>query len=410
MDSANPIASLYSITRIPLGLPRVKLPVSLNLALLEVWRNKSRFFLISTVVAFITLLVLFTAGIAEGLGLGNREYIQNLRADALVYSDKSESFISASRIGEKTLRDLRAISGVDAVGAIGWAPVAILTPNSPDALKVQMGGVIPGQPGEPRVVAGAQLDYKRGNVAIIDRTTALRTGLKVDDKFLVRSVVARKDELYEFTVVGLAGSEQYSLQPTIFVPYQSWEKSRPRAQVYTDISAVTFNVALIKFADPANGPAMRKVLAQNIDEVLVLDKQSAWENTPGYGPQQSTLLLQRVFTLIIALIVVASFFRIQTLQKVAQVGVLKAIGTPNSTIVIAALAQIFVVTAVGVLLGVIATLVLAAFIPAAVPIRLESSTFAVTVLPMLLIGPLGGLVSIQILLKTEPLTALGLAP
>ena len=365
--------------------------------------------LISTVVAFITLLVLFTAGLAEGLGLGNREYIQNLRADALVYSDKSELFVSASRITQKTLRDLRNISGVDAVGAIAWAPVALVTANNSVGVKVQLGGVIPGQPGEPEVVEGSQLSGKRENVAIIDRSTAIRTGLKLGDKFQIRSVVARKDELYEFTVVGLAGSQQYSLQPTVFVPYQSWEKSRPRAQLETDVDAIVFNLGLVRLSDPTNAASMRRQIVQSVDEVLVVDKQTAWENTPGYGPQQSTLSLQRGFTLLIALIVVGSFFRIQTLQKVAQVGVLKAIGTRSGTIVLASLIQIFAVTAIGVVFGVLATLGLAAVIPPTVPIRFDGSTFASTVVLMLMIGPLGGLVSVQVLLKTEPLRALGLA-
>lgn len=365
--------------------------------------------LISTVVAFITLLVLFTAGLAEGLGLGNREYIQNLRADALVYSDKSELFVSASRITQKTLRDLRNISGVDAVGAIAWAPVALVTANNSVGVKVQLGGVIPGQPGEPEVVEGSQLSGKRENVAIIDRSTAIRTGLKLGDKFQIRSVVARKDELYEFTVVGLAGSQQYSLQSTVFVPYQSWEKSRPRAQLETDVDAIVFNLGLVRLSDPTNAASMRRQIVQSVDEVLVVDKQTAWENTPGYGPQQSTLSLQRGFTLLIALIVVGSFFRIQTLQKVAQVGVLKAIGTRSGTIVLASLIQIFAVTAIGVLFGVLATLGLAAVIPPTVPIRFDGSTFASTVVLMLMIGPLGGLVSVQVLLKTEPLRALGLA-
>ena len=43
------------------------------LALKEIWRNKGRFFLVSLVIALITLLVLFIAALGEGLADGNRQ-------------------------------------------------------------------------------------------------------------------------------------------------------------------------------------------------------------------------------------------------------------------------------------------------------------------------------------------------
>ena len=102
-------------------------PLPLHLAFKEIWRNKGRFFLIAIVVALITLLVLFTAGLAEGLGLGNREFIEKVDADLVVYSDKSDLLIPGSRISEGRIRDLRQIDGVQAVGAIAWANVAIVS-------------------------------------------------------------------------------------------------------------------------------------------------------------------------------------------------------------------------------------------------------------------------------------------
>ena len=51
------------------------LSISSYLAVKEVWRNRGRFFLVSLVIALITLLVLFIAALGEGLGNGNREYI-----------------------------------------------------------------------------------------------------------------------------------------------------------------------------------------------------------------------------------------------------------------------------------------------------------------------------------------------
>jgi putative ABC transport system permease protein len=401
----------------------IDLPLPLHLALKEIWRNKARFFLIAVVVALITLLVLFTAGLAEGLGLGNREFIANLNADLVVYSDKSELLIPGSRISEARVRDLRQIDGVQSVGAIAWSNVAILLPNGRDPVKVALGGILAGQPGEPRVVDGQQISFERAMEAVIDRSTAVRTGLKPGDRLVVRSLVGSKEKIYDLVVAGIASSNQYSLQPTVFVPHLTYEKIRPRA---SDLPAsegvtppVTFNIALIQLNNPADAVAMatriertiadsRSILREN-DGVLTVNKQKAWENTPGYSAQQSTLGLQRAFTLLIGLLVVGSFFRIQAAQKIAQVGVLKAIGTAGWKIGAAALVQIFFVNAFGVLLGAGFTFLLTLGIPPVVPIRFDGADVVTTIVLLLIIGPLGGVVAVRALLQAEPLKALGLA-
>ncbi len=398
-------------------------PLPLHLAFKEIWRNKGRFFLIAVVVALITLLVLFTAGLAEGLGLGNREFLERVDADLVVYSDKSELLIPGSRISEARVRDLRQIDGVQDVGAIAWVSVAVIPPGK-DPVKVALGGVLVGKPGEPPVVQGRQLDFKRGMEAVIDQSTATRTGLRVGDQMVIRSIVGSKEKRYDLTVAGIARSNQYSLQPTVFVPHLTFEKIRPRAtdlvvEPGSNTPPVTFNVALIQLNNPADKVAMatnieaaiaqsKSILREN-DGVLAVEKQKAWENTPGYSAQQSTLSLQRVFTLLIGLLVVGSFFRIQAAQKIAQVGVLKAIGTANWKIGAASLLQIFVVNAFGVALGAVLTFGLTLGLPPAVPIRFDGNDVATTMGLLLLIGPLGGLVAVRTLLQAEPLKALGLA-
>jgi putative ABC transport system permease protein len=135
---------------------------------------------------------------------------------------------------------------------------------------------------------------------------------------------------------------------------------------------------------------------------------TAYENTPGYSAQQSTLNTQRFFSLLIGVLVIGGFFQIQTLQKVPQIGMLKAIGAPNATVALAALAQIVMVTIIGVAVGTAFTLLLSLTFPATVPIIFSPTAVALGVGSLLLIGPVGGLVSIRYALRVEPLTALGL--
>jgi putative ABC transport system permease protein len=394
--------------------PRIGAPIPLHLALKEVWRNKQRFAAIGIVVALITLLVLFTAGLAEGLGLGNREYLENVGAELVVYQDTSELLIPSSRISEATLRDVRLVEGVETAGGAAFSSVAIALPDGRAPVRVSLAGVEPGQPGEPPVTEGRQLDFKRGMEAIIDVGVAARTGLKLGDKMTIQSVLDDNIETYELDVVGITRSNQYSIQPLVAVPALTWNKVRPRVSTAAPADpdapvSVNYNVAFVRLNNPADAQAMARQIQRQVEDVRVVDRTTAWENTPGYSAQQSTLTLQRVFTLLIAVLVVGSFFRVQALQKVAQVGVLKAIGTPNRMIAFAALAQIFFVNALGVAFGALLTFGLTLFIPPVVPIRFDGTSVALAVALLLVVGPLGALESVRFLLKVEPLKALGLA-
>ena len=129
---------------------------------------------------------------------------------------------------------------------------------------------------------------------------------------------------------------------------------------------------------------------------------------PGYSAQQSTLNTQGGFTLFIGILVIGGFFQIQILQKVSQIGVLKAIGTSTRVVAWAAIIQIVVITAVGVAIGGLLTFLFSLFFPPTVPIVFNGTTSAIALVALLLIGPAGGLVSIRYAVRIEPLKALGL--
>jgi putative ABC transport system permease protein len=381
------------------------------LALSEIKRSRSRFLLIISIVALITTLILFIVALAEGLGSGNIEGIQKLNANLLVFQDKSKLQLSTSALPWDRLRQVRRVDGVTAVGALGFAGVSIPAEATRDgkALDVALVGVQPGQPGEPPVVAGQQLTGERARVAIVDRKTQLRTGLRPGDTLTIRTVQDAKDEYYELTVVGLADDRQFNLRPAVFVPLRVWDELRPGTREGVGQREVVASVLAVQ-TDPAVSLAeMSRRLLAVVPDVEVSDLQAAYEATPGYREQQSTLVLQQGFTWFIGLLVIGVFFQIITMQKVAQVGVLKAMGAANGLIIRAALAQMVIVTALGVALGGLGALFLGFGVPATVPLSWPLDRLALTLLTLLVMGPLGGLLSIRILLRVEPLTALGLA-
>jgi putative ABC transport system permease protein len=391
-----------------------KVEMAIYLAAKELWRNRGRFFLISLVIALITTLVLFIAALAQGLGAGNTEYLDKLNADLIVYQKNVDLSASSSRIDRGKLNDIRRVAGVKAVGPIGFSSVSIILEKADKPLDVSLIGVEPGQPGEPPVLAGRSLKNTRGKEAIIDRNTALRSGLKAGDKFAIKSIQGTKEEYYTLTVAGVTDGRQYFIRPSIVVPFLTWDEIRPQPalddkQVNSASADLTSNVVAVQLENPGDWKAMAHRLENQVSNVEAVDRKTAYQATPGYSAQQSTLDTQRNFALLIGVLVIGGFFQIQTLQKVAQIGMLKAIGTSNLTIAAASVMQIAAVTVLGVAIGSLGTLALSLSLPPVIPVVFTPNSALIAIVSLLLIGPIGGLVSIRHSLKVEPLIALGLA-
>ena len=385
------------------------LSLSTYLAVKEIWRNRARFLLVSLVIALITLLVLFIAALGEGLGNGNREYISKLDAQLIAYQAKSDFVIQSSRLGRDRLASIRRVEGIQDAGMLGTASAALILEGSPTRSRWLCWAWSPAIPANRSSWQGRQLGTDLSEEVIIDRNTALRSKLALGDTLTVRVTQGTRDEFFELKVVGITDGQQYSLQPSIFVPFFTWDRIRPKSEAEVDSTTSVANVILVKLDDPAKvGEVSRRLTAQvkNI-EVATLD--TAINALPGYSAQQSTLNTQGGFTLFIGVLVIGGFFQIQILQKVSQIGVLKAIGTANPIVAWASIIQIVIVTAVGVAIGGLLSFLFSLTFPPTVPIVFNGTTSAIAIIALMLIGPLGGLISIRYAVKIEPLKALGLS-
>jgi putative ABC transport system permease protein len=385
------------------------LTISGFLAVKEIWRNRGRFLLVSLVIALITLLVLFIAALGEGLGNGNREYISKLDAELIVYQAQSDLLIAASRLGLDRLADIRRVEGVQDAGLLGTSNVNLVLPEGVEPLRVAMLGIDPGHTGEPPVVEGQQISTDLAEEAIIDSNTALRSGIQLGDILTIRVTQGTQEEYFDLRVVGVTDGQQYALQPSIFVPFNTWDRIRPKSEAEVNNPNPVANVILVKLADPAQVGEVSQRLTAQVDNIEPATIDEAIQALPGYSAQQSTLQTQGAFTLFIGVLVIGGFFQIQILQKVPQIGVLKAIGTANPVVAMASVLQIFVVTIIGVAIGGLLTFLFSLTFPPTVPIVFNGTRTLIAVAALLLIGPIGGLVSVRYAVRIEPLKALGLS-
>lgn len=383
--------------------------VAIRLATKEIWRNLGRFLLVSFVIALITLLVLFLAGLGEGLANANKEYLSKVDADLILFQEKADLSVAASQLGQTLMNDVRRVSGVKEAAAIGFSNVFIRYAADQEPLAVSLLGVEPGKPGEMVAYEGRGLGSSRANEAILDSNVARQAGLQVGDSFTVESTQGTVDQFYDLEVVGISDGQQFFFAPSVAVPLDTWNRIRPRPTDAPAGNELVFNIVAVQLDNPDELVTMADVLEARVNTIEAVDVVTAYESAPGYSEQQSTIQTQRGFTLLIGILVVGGFFQIQTLQKVVQVGVLKALGTSNRAVALATTFQIVVTNFVGVLLGSLATLLLVLSFPDGIPITFEGNQVQLALITLLLIGPLGGLVSIRLLTRVEPLTALGLS-
>jgi putative ABC transport system permease protein len=242
----------------------------------------------------------------------------------------------------------------------------------------------------------------------MDESVAQRSGLKIGDEIRVRSTQGTEDAFYSLRIVGLVAKQAYFFQPTIFVPASTWELIRPQSESDLNSDTPFPNIIAVKLNDAGQVEEVKQRLQREVSNIEVADIETTINNIPGYTAQQGTVQTQGFFTLLIGILVIGGFFQIQILQKVPQIGVLKAIGSSNSVVGASAVIQIVFVTAIGVGIGGLLTYLFSLGLPPAIPLEFNGVRSMFAVILLLLIGPLGGLVSIIYAVRIEPLKALRL--
>ena len=376
------------------------------LAIKEVFRNRGRFLLVALVIALITVLVLFIAALGEGLSDANRQYVANLDAQLIVFLEKSDYSTTASRLETNTAKAVRRVDGVADAGPIYTSNSEIV--SLPEPLKISMLGVEAGRPGMPSLLEGRYFRGGAAREAVMDMSVAQRTNLKIGDEIEIRSTQGTEDQFYTLKIVGLVDKQAYFFQPTIFVPASTWELMRPQSESDLNSDTPFPNIVAVKLTDPTQVEEMKARLEDQVSNIEVADIETTINNIPGYTAQQGTVQTQGAFTLLIGILVIGGFFQIQILQKVPQIGVLKAIGSSNFVVGLSAVIQIIIVTAMGVGIGAGLNYLFSLGLPPNIPLAFNGTRSLVAIVLLLFIGPLGGMVSIIYAVRIEPLKALRL--
>ncbi len=359
------------------------------LALIEIRRRKLQFGFVTGVVGLIAYLIIMVTGLGLGLNEAAGTALLELNGDHLAYAANSNLSVIRSRLSERDVAEVQALPRAERASPIGYVAAVIeYAPEESDTAAII--GVVPGSFSEPEVVEGRPIGGP--NDILIDRAWIRVAGTRVGETLALPVGFQTR----EFTVVGIVDQGYFFFQPAMFVDIASWQD-------------------LVFQGEAMEKPAASLVLVQGqgLDGVRgegwrIVTKQDGFNNIEGVQAQQSTVDALRYMGLLIGAMVIGVFFYVITLQKVALLGILKAIGAPGPYLVGQGLLQVLVVCVVGAVLAVGLALLTEATVLSSdsIPINFTTSAMTTSSISVVIAGVVGSLLSARQVASIDPIIAM----
>ena len=367
------------------------------LALKEMKQSKTRFLLIGSIIMLIAWLVFILSGLGNGLSSLAAATMKNIDADVFIYEEASEAQIMKTKVTGDVAADASQYNADDA-SVFGQSTVIVKNELNTDTNvknDVALIGIDAGSFIEPTVIEGKQLSADNKNGVLIDESLQDK-GYEIGDTIVVTS------SNLTFEVVGITKGETFNHLPTIFTDIDVW-RSYAFAAPGSDNG----------LQNPVSMVALR---GENIDTAAIekdfahveaFTKSEAVMGMPGYKEESSTIYMMLAFLFVISAIIIAVFFYVFILQKTQQFGVMKAIGASNSFIKKSIISQVFVLSLISIIAGIVLTYATALILPEAMPFNLDFMTVILYAIILLVVSVLGSVISARQVTKIDPLTAIG---
>ncbi|MFB9768559.1 ABC transporter permease [Lactiplantibacillus modestisalitolerans] len=353
------------------------------LGLKEMAHEKLRYGLLSGVLLLIALVVFMLAGLANGLSTGNRQAVDQWRAQQVYLNKNANQTLTASQL---TLADQKYVQGAHVAPLASLSGTLRTTKNhqktTASAFATSRKSFL-----MPKVTKGHAING--ANQLIIS------AGL-VNDGYHLGQKVRIGTTTHSVKIVGIYQTSTYSIAPTVYTDISTL--NRLKGSPITSGKQQPINAFVTQashFKTKQHGSLERLSIATFID------------NLPGYSAEQLTLNTMIYFLFAIALAVIGIFMFVLTLQKQALFGVLKVQGIGTGHILSALLSQSIAMAVIGIGLGLGITVALAQIMPAGLPFVINWPQFGLYSGALLLAAVIGALLSWRTVAKIDPAVAIG---
>lgn len=360
------------------------------------WRDlrfaRGRFVLIGSVVALITLLVGFLAGLTGGLAAQNVSAVLGLPGDRLVLQQPSngQPSFGESTIGREARVGWQTAAGVDEVVPVGIVQGRATAGAASAVGRSAVGVALFGLPVAGSVAGAgtvAALAPDRDDEVGLSAAAATDLAVGVGDRVTITGTTYR--------VASVGGDAWYSHTPVLAMTPDAWAAADRR---------LGGNGAPTVLA-VSGSPDWDAVAARtHTSAASHLGSLTALET---FRSEVGSLALMIAMLFGVSALVVGAFFTVWTMQRAGDVAVLKALGASTGSLVRDALGQALVVLVVGIGVGTAAVVGLGALAGGALPFLLSPLTTLVPAVAMAALGLAGAAVALRTVTAADPLTALG---
>ena len=372
------------------------------LARKELWFSKKRFLLIGFIIVLISWLVFMLSGLGNGLSDLSTASIRYSEMELAVFEEEAEFSLAKSTLPGELVEELAQLDGVEAAAGIVTAAGSVLQGKSEaeetgKKTTVLFVGVEAGSFLEPAVIAGEALNVEQPNQILVDSSL-------MAEGFVVKDMVTLSGVGTEYQIGGFVDNEKLNHLPVIYVTLDTLRDFKymvPGSDMGVEDPV---NAVFLKGAN-----LDRALIAQAIDGIEVADKKETLNGVPGYQAENGTISLMLGLLVFISAFVIAVFFYVLTTQKVHQFGVMKAIGASNGFVIKTVLSQVFLLSAISILIGIGLTYLTTLVLPEGMPFNLLPHLVMIYGLLLLVTSMIGSLFSIRSIIKIDPITALGRA-
>ncbi|RBS91794.1 efflux ABC transporter permease [Enterococcus faecium] len=323
-------------------------------------------------------------GLAYGLAQDNRTAVDKWEADSIVLSKDANSNLGMSMITKKIAEEVEG----GKVAYLAQTPGVVTSKDSTEEGKINVSffGIDKNQFIMPNLVEGKAFD--NDDEAVGDISLKEEYGLAVGDTVKLSG----SDKTFKLT--GFTDHAKFNVSPVLYTTINAYQEIRFEKEDTSENARINAIVVRGKIS--------------NLPEDLEQIKISKFINElPGYNAQVLTFGFMIGFLIVIAAIVIGIFIYVLTMQKINIFGVMKAQGITGGFIARSVVAQTFILSFVGILLGLLGTVGTSLVLPDAVPFQSNWLFFGVISLLMLVVAVLGALFSVRTIVKIDPLKAIG---
>lgn len=367
----------------------------MRLALAEIRRAKLRFGSLTGAVALLVFLILFQQSLAGSLLGQFTGGLERQSATVLVYNVDARRSVDASRILPGQAEAVAGVEGVGSSGPIGEASFSARLENG-ELKDTTVFGYELGGPGSPTTLAEGRLPAGPGE-AVASSSDAL-AGYGIGQRL---TIVPGDSEV---VIVGLADGLQFNVQPTLFVSYATFEDLVRSTN--PDATGVLPNLIGVEPAAGVDPATLAASITDQVEGVEALDRSTAVASLPGVASIRQSFAIILGLAFVVVILLTGFFFLIITVQKIASLTLLRAVGASGSFLLRNLVLQVVLVIGAALAIAVPLTIFsVSAASSAAFSAVVEPEVVVVTSIAIMLLGVLAAFGAMRRVARIDPAAA-----